>query len=341
MRRSSEPEERAQFSVAELLARYGEPAPTAGRRRRRAPDDSGTGADTAAQPTIAQPAVAKPTTEPDRTARTDPGSVSLPTTDRASRHGSSQPDSSPSYLNGRGDRQWTPAVGTPGAVPPPVRAPAVGTPVVGQPSAFAGRRPLTAAVLSDDPATVQFPRVEPASPGRASWSGRLPGGGEPPAGLGNGALGDGGPGNGGPGNGGLGTATRAIPEQAIPEQKVNGRRVGEPAGQTRNAAEEPYDSGTGERDEPEHGSPVRDWAVMVAQIGIGVVGGAALWLICEWLWQRMPVVALVVALVVITGLVWVVRRVRRAEDLQTTVIAVLVGLFVTVSPAALLLVGGR
>jgi hypothetical protein len=52
-------------------------------------------------------------------------------------------------------------------------------------------------------------------------------------------------------------------------------------------------------------------------------------------------VALVVALVVITGLVWVVRRVRRAEDLQTTVIAVLVGLFVTVSPAALLLVGGR
>ncbi len=78
---------------------------------------------------------------------------------------------------------------------------------------------------------------------------------------------------------------------------------------------------------------------MVSQVGIGVVGGAALWLICEWLWQRIPVVALVVALAVITGLVWVVRRVRRAEDLQTTVVAVLVGLFVTVSPAALLLVG--
>jgi hypothetical protein len=69
------------------------------------------------------------------------------------------------------------------------------------------------------------------------------------------------------------------------------------------------------------------------------VTAAALWLVCEWLWQRIPVVALVVALAVITGLVWVVRRVRRAEDLQTTVIAVLVGLFVTVSPAALLLVG--
>ena len=86
-------------------------------------------------------------------------------------------------------------------------------------------------------------------------------------------------------------------------------------------------------------SPLWEWAAMLSQIGIGVVGGATLWLICEWLWQRIPVLALVVALAVITGLVWIVRRVRRAEDLQTTVIAVLVGLFVTVSPAALLLVG--
>jgi hypothetical protein len=128
---------------------------------------------------------------------------------------------------------------------------------------------------------------------------RLSGSAEPPAGLGNG--------------------TRGIPEQ-----------------QTRNAAGEPPDD---EVQQPEHGSPMREWAVMVAQIGVGVVGGAALWLICEWLWQQIPVLALVVALTVITGLVWVVRRVRRAEDLQTTVVAVLVGLFVTVSPAALLLVG--
>jgi hypothetical protein len=92
-------------------------------------------------------------------------------------------------------------------------------------------------------------------------------------------------------------------------------------------------------DADEYASPVREWAVMATQIGVGVIGGAGLWLILEWLWQRIPVVALVVALAVITGLVWVVRRVRKAEDLQTTVIAVLVGLFVTVSPAALLLVG--
>lgn len=187
-----------------------------------------------------------------------------------------------------------------------------------------GRRPLAATALSDDPSTVQFPRVEPALATPTRWSGRFASGGEPPAGL--------------------GSATRAIPEQ-----KANGRRVDEPhrdepPSDERHSDEHHSDEPPSDErhsDEPEYGSAVREWAVMVAQIGIGIVGGAALWLICEWLWQRMPVVALIVALVVITGLVWVVRRVRRADDLQTTVIAVLVGLFVTVSPAALLLVGGR
>jgi hypothetical protein len=195
----------------------------------------------------------------------------------------------------------------------------VETSAVARSSVFAGRRPLTATVLPDDRATVQLPRLGPASLDTAPWLSRLTGGGEPPAGL--------------------GTATGAIPAQ-----KVNDRPVDEPAGPAWDAAEESYDHEEpydDEPDEPEYGSPVREWAVMVAQVGIGIVGGAALWLVCEWLWQRTPVVALVVALAVITGLVWVVRRVRRAEDLQTTVIAVLVGLFVTVSPAALLLVGGR
>ena len=39
MRRSSEPEERAQFTVAELLARYGESAPPTARRHRRAAEE--------------------------------------------------------------------------------------------------------------------------------------------------------------------------------------------------------------------------------------------------------------------------------------------------------------
>jgi len=45
-----------------------------------------------------------------------------------------------------------------------------------------------------------------------------------------------------------------------------------------------------------------------------------------------------VALAVTVGLVLLVRKIRRADDLQTTVLAVLVGLIVTVSPAAMLLV---
>lgn len=90
-------------------------------------------------------------------------------------------------------------------------------------------------------------------------------------------------------------------------------------------------------DDDEERSPAREWLVMIAQLALGVIGGAAVWLGFNWLWGFLPQAALVVALVVIVGLVLIVRKIRRAEDLQTTVLAVLVGLVVTVSPAALLL----
>lgn len=84
-------------------------------------------------------------------------------------------------------------------------------------------------------------------------------------------------------------------------------------------------------------SPARQWLAMAIQLALGVVGGAAVWLAFNWLWGKLPAGALAGAIVVIAGLVWIVRKIRRAEDLQTTVLAVLVGLVVTVSPAALLL----
>jgi hypothetical protein len=84
-------------------------------------------------------------------------------------------------------------------------------------------------------------------------------------------------------------------------------------------------------------SPAKEWAIMGGQLALGVIGGAAIWLGFNWLWGFMPQAALVVALAVIVGLVLIVRKIRRAEDLQTTFLAVLVGLVVTVSPAALLL----
>ncbi|NIH82893.1 hypothetical protein [Amycolatopsis viridis] len=84
-------------------------------------------------------------------------------------------------------------------------------------------------------------------------------------------------------------------------------------------------------------SPAKQWLSMAGQLAGGVVGGAAVWLGFNWLWGKIPAAALIAALAVIVGLVWIVRRIRRADDIQTTVLAVLVGLVVTVSPAALLL----
>ncbi|AUI63114.1 hypothetical protein [Amycolatopsis sp. BJA-103] len=94
-----------------------------------------------------------------------------------------------------------------------------------------------------------------------------------------------------------------------------------------------------EAEEPaENASPGKQWLALAGQLALGVVGGAGVWLGFNWLWVNIPAAALVAALLVIVALVWIVRKIRRAEDLQTTVLAVLVGLVVTVSPAALLLV---
>jgi len=93
--------------------------------------------------------------------------------------------------------------------------------------------------------------------------------------------------------------------------------------------------------EREPRSAAREWMVMVGQLAVGVLGGAAVWLGFNWLWGALPQAALVVALAVIAGMVFIVRKIRKAEDLQTTVYAVLVGLLATVSPAALLLLNNR
>ncbi|MET9228500.1 hypothetical protein [Lentzea sp. NPDC003310] len=82
----------------------------------------------------------------------------------------------------------------------------------------------------------------------------------------------------------------------------------------------------------------KEWLIMIGQLAVGVLGGAGLWLAFNFLWRSVPAAALVVALAVTVGLVLLVRKIRRADDLQTTVLAVLVGLIVTVSPAAMLLV---
>ncbi|MFF0148241.1 hypothetical protein ATK36_2868 [Amycolatopsis sulphurea] len=100
------------------------------------------------------------------------------------------------------------------------------------------------------------------------------------------------------------------------------------------AAEEP----AAEAEAVSTASPGKQWLTLAGQLALGVIGGAGVWLGFNWLWVNLAPAALVGALLVIVALVWIVRKIRRAEDLQTTLLAILVGLVVTVSPAALLLV---
>ncbi|MEV4311980.1 hypothetical protein [Actinocrispum sp. NPDC049592] len=92
-----------------------------------------------------------------------------------------------------------------------------------------------------------------------------------------------------------------------------------------------------DEDEPEKtpSSPLKEWLSMAGQLAIGVIGGAALWLGFNWLWGKLPTAALIVALVVTVGMVWVVRKIRHQEDLWTTIITMVVSLVITMSPVLL------
>ncbi|MCO1579301.1 hypothetical protein M8C13_26465 [Crossiella sp. SN42] len=127
-------------------------------------------------------------------------------------------------------------------------------------------------------------------------------------------------------------APETEPEAESEDEEVRPARG--PAGLDEDAeVPEDYD----EDEEPR--SPAKEWLMMVVQLGGGVLGGAGLWLGFQWLWRAIPSITLFLALAVIGGMVWLVRKIRKADDLQTILLAVLVGLVVTVSPAALLLVG--
>ncbi len=87
------------------------------------------------------------------------------------------------------------------------------------------------------------------------------------------------------------------------------------------------------------GSAAREWVMVGGQLGLALVAGAALWFGFRWLWAGLPVLALVLSLVVTVALVAVVRVLRKAEDFVSTLLAVLAGLVVTVSPPVLTLTG--
>jgi F0F1-type ATP synthase assembly protein I len=87
-------------------------------------------------------------------------------------------------------------------------------------------------------------------------------------------------------------------------------------------------------------SAAREWAVLAGQGVIAVIAGALLFKGFEKLWDVFPWVALILALLVIVGLVAMVRILRRTDDITSFVIAVVVGMIVTLGPLAFMLASG-
>ncbi|MEV5651853.1 hypothetical protein AB0L57_26710 [Nocardia sp. NPDC052254] len=81
----------------------------------------------------------------------------------------------------------------------------------------------------------------------------------------------------------------------------------------------------------------KQWLVLGGQAVGAAVAGMLLFKGFEQIWDTMPFVALILAMVVILGLVALVRVLRRTDDILSTVIAVVVGIFVTLGPLAFLL----
>lgn len=92
-----------------------------------------------------------------------------------------------------------------------------------------------------------------------------------------------------------------------------------------------------EDEEEEPVSAGKEWGTLVLQGVAGLVGGGLVWVGFRWLWGTNALAALGAALVITGLLVFIAWKFLRTNDLQTILLAVLVGLFCTVSPAALLL----
>lgn len=84
-------------------------------------------------------------------------------------------------------------------------------------------------------------------------------------------------------------------------------------------------------------SNTKQWAVLLGQGAVALVAGALMFKGFEKLWDMLPMVGLVLAVLVIVGLVAMVRILRRTDDITSLVIAVVAGVFVTLGPLAFLL----
>ncbi|WP_032386191.1 hypothetical protein [Rhodococcoides fascians] len=113
--------------------------------------------------------------------------------------------------------------------------------------------------------------------------------------------------------------------------------TGSRADRRKSASKDTASKDTGSKDKSPvkgKGGAVRQWLVLIGQAVVSIVVGALLFKGFEQLWDVLPWVALVLSVLVIVGLVAVVRILRRTDDLVSIVIAIAVGVFVTLGPLA-------
>ncbi|WP_200173655.1 hypothetical protein [Tomitella cavernea] len=148
------------------------------------------------------------------------------------------------------------------------------------------------------------------------------------------------------------TATAVIPvaepapedaeaEPAAAQTTVFESGVADPA-VTEDAGADAEDAGAGpeDADAAEQGGnrgAVRQWAGLALQVIVGVAVGAAVFKGFEKLWDSLPYVALVLSVLVILGLVAVVRILRKTDDIISLLLAMVVGVVVTLGPLAFVL----
>lgn len=170
--------------------------------------------------------------------------------------------------------------------------------------------------------------------------------------VGKGTVGKGSVGKGSVGKGTVGKSTVAAPK--VDEAAVDGdadtvltpdltkkiaalestgdeAKAAEPEASEKKAAEEA--APTEQRATGKKGA-ARQWLGLVGQGVVAVVVGALLFKGFERLWDMLPWVALILSVLVIVGLVAVVRILRRTDDMISMVIAIAVGVFVTLGPLA-------
>lgn len=335
-----------QRTVAELLAQYGGKPAGGPRRRHRRPDDDAESEASSAAPESGSASGSGSSSEPDiattapqaiiaRIQAENPGAKRTPVRRNGSSHSAGERNGShgPPEVTRRAPTQpptWQgkPALGAPAGQPP------AGPPKPPPPSAT-GKAPVV-------------PPVEPVRPGPVEE--HRPGLAERLAGLSGGTVSPPPAQRRGPRIPESPTDTFAAVEGSPApardvedlDERAYGARGGVAPADVPGEGEDDLGHGPGYDEdfddyEDDDRSVGQQWLAMAGQLALGVVGGAVVWLVFNWLWAEAAAAALIAAVVVIVGLVWIVRKMRRTEDLQTMVAAVLVGLVVTVSPAALLL----